>query len=168
MGDPVIRVESVDDHAAIREVTVAAFGRTDEADLVERLRAEGAVLAAFVAELDRAVVGHVMFSRALIETAVGSRAVAALAPLAVTPACQRRGIGAALVRSGVDRMQVQQEQAVMVLGDAAYYARFGFSAEAARGVDSPFPPGSLMALELVPGTLSASRGRIRYSDAFGL
>jgi putative acetyltransferase len=168
LDDLAVRQEAAGDEAGIREVIIAAFGRPDEADLVERLRQEGAVLTAFVAEVGGAIVGHVMFTRAWLETANNRCAVAALAPLAVTPSSQRRGIAAALVDSGIEWLQAHDEQLVLVLGEPHYYARFGFSADAARDVDNPFPPAALMAMALVPGASANCHGRIRYADAFGL
>src|SRR3954464_2733084 len=99
--DVLIRPEHSDDEAAIRGVNEAAFGRSAEADLVDRLRCEGAVLASFVAEQQRLVVGHILFSRTVIEATEPVLSVA-LAPMAVLPANQHRGVGGRLVRFGLD------------------------------------------------------------------
>jgi putative acetyltransferase len=166
--DLILRRESPDERGAIRSLNEAAFGRPDEADLVDRLRTEGAVLASFVAELDERIVGHVLFSRILIETTIGSTSAVALAPMAVLPEHQRRGIGGQLIRHGLAWLRGRGEHVVIVLGHAAYYPRFGFSSDRARGLASPFPAEAFMALELVPGALDGVRGRVRYPDAFGL
>lgn len=79
----VIRSERPEDAATIRAVNLAAFGQPDEADLVERLRAERVILLSLAAEFDSQVVGHVLFTRMSIETADGAVAAAALAPVAV-------------------------------------------------------------------------------------
>ncbi len=162
------RREHADDAAAIRAVSEAAFGRPDEADLIDRLRTEGAVLASFVAESGSQIVGHILFSRMLIDSKNGSVPAVALAPLAVVPGCQRLGVGGRLVRHGLDWLRGRDEQVVIVLGHPDYYARFGFSSDRARALDGPFPPEALMALELVPGALESVRGRVRYANAFGL
>jgi putative acetyltransferase len=147
-----------------RAVIEAAFGRPDEADLVEALHLEGVVLLSQVAEEDGQIVGHVLFSRMWIE----SIEAVALAPVAVLPEYQRRGIAAQLIRSGLNRLREQGERIVIVLGHPHYYERFGFSVEKARALVSPFPPEAFMALELTPGALEGVRGKVRYPAAFGL
>ena len=95
---------SAADREAIRTVLVEAFGRPDEADLVERLRAEDAALVSLVATSGGRAAGYVLFSRMWIDTPNGSVAAAALAPLAVRPAFQRRGLGAELILAGLARL----------------------------------------------------------------
>ena len=163
-----VRRERRDERGAIAAINSAAFGRPDEADLVDRLRDAGAVLASFVAEMDGQVVGHVLFSRMLIDASDVRLAAVALAPIAVTPALQRRGVGSQLIREGLAWLRARGEQIILVLGHPDYYARFGFSTARAHALASPFPPEAFMALELVPGALDGIRGRVRYPDAFGL
>src|SRR5579871_870948 len=145
----LLRRERDDDTDAIRSVVEAAFGRPTEADLIEALRRERAVIAAFVAVVDQRIVGHVLFSRVLIDAGGDAHAAAALAPLAVHPDRQRQGVGTRLVRFGLDALTTRGEHAVLVLGDPRYYARFGFSTQLARGLETSFPPDAFMALELV-------------------
>jgi putative acetyltransferase len=165
----VVRREGADDISAVRAVNEAAFGRTEEADLVDRLRNEGAVLASFVAEENgRAVVGHILFSRTLIETADEIVPSVALAPMAVLASHQRRGIGSQLVRCGVQWLLTRGERSVLVLGHPAFYQQFGFSTDRARALTTPFPPHAFMALELVDGALDGIRGAVRYPAGFGL
>src|SRR5437764_11082938 len=125
--DVLVRRENDDDAGAIRIVHEAAFGSSAEADLVDRLRNENVSLAGFVAQLRENVVGHILFSRMLIETEDGSTPSVALAPLAVLPAYQRQGIGSWLIEFGLAWLRTRQEQSVLVLGDPEYYSRFGFS-----------------------------------------
>jgi len=164
----LIRNERLEDCAAIRLVNEEAFGRPDEADLVDRLRAQGVVLASFVAEVEGLIVGHILFSRMSIETADYSVAAVALAPLAVMPKFQRQGIATLLMAHGLAWLRGGIEQVVFVLGPPDYYQRFGFSIEKARFIESPFNPKSFMALELTPHALEGIRGTVRYPDAFGL
>jgi putative acetyltransferase len=162
----ILRRELPEERSAIRAVNEAAFGRPDEADLVDRLRSGGAMIASFVAEREAQVVGHILFSRILLETASASIPAVALAPMAVLPAQQRRGVGGQLIRHGLDWLQGQGERIVTVLGHPRYYPRFGFSSDRARALASPFPAGAFMALELVPSALDGVRGVVRYPEAF--
>lgn len=158
-----IRDATAADFGAIRAVEAAAFGRDDEADLVEALRAEGAVLFELVVEQDGLVVGHILFSVLLTRP---PKAVAALAPVAVAPEAQGRGVGAALCRAGVERCRALSVEAVAVLGDPAYYGRFGFSSKAAGALKTAYSQlPAFMALELESGALSKSLD-VAYPMAF--
>jgi putative acetyltransferase len=164
----VVRSENTEERSAVRSVNEAAFGRPDEADLVDRLWAEGIVLVSLVAELRKQIVGHILFSRMSIDTPSASIPAVALAPMAVLPEYQRRAIGERLIRDGLDLLRGQGEHIVLVLGHPDYYPRFGFSAEKARSLESPFPPNAFMAMELSPDALDWACGKVRYPVAFGL
>jgi predicted N-acetyltransferase YhbS len=130
----LIRAERPVDHAAIRAVTVAAFessayGHHNEADIVEALRASGALMVSLVVEADGAIVGHVAFSRVRIAEAEGDWH--GLAPLSVAPDWQGRGVGQALVREGLCVLEAIRAAGCVVLGDPAYYGRFGFESDGA-------------------------------------
>lgn len=163
----VIRPATPDDHAAIRAVVTAAFtaqfGKSDEADLVDALRADGDALVELVAEADGAVVGHILFSPLATDT--GAR-FAALAPLSVLPGRQKDGLGTWLMETGHELLRAAGVEAVIVLGHPAYYPRVGYSAEAAKTVTSPFKGPHVMALALRPGALDAPV-TITYAKAFG-
>ncbi len=179
----LIREETPADRAAVRLLIEAAFGGATfgcngEAGLVERLREEQAVILSLVAEVDGEIAGHILFSRMWIEQPASSTPVVApavaLAPVAVSPRLQRKGIGSSLIRAGLERLRQQQEDIVLVLGEPAYYTRFGFSVETARGLESPFPPDAFMGLELraAPSRewtgLGNEKRKVRYPAAFGL
>lgn len=158
-----------EDQTATRGLLLRAFGQPAEADLVEALRADGAVVLELVAEFDRQVTGHILYSALSLDPAIESVRVAALAPLAVDPAFQRRGIGGALIHMSLPMLAHTGIDAVVVLGAAAYYSRFGFSPELAATLQSPFPPGDhFMALELSPGSIEGCRRKVCYARAFGL
>ncbi|WP_321476321.1 N-acetyltransferase [uncultured Paludibaculum sp.] len=158
-----------EDQPATRRLLIRAFGQPDEANLVEALRSEGAVILELVAEAGQQVAGHVLYSALSVEPADGSVRAAALAPLAVDPDFQRRGIGGALIHMSLPMLAHTGVDAVIVVGDAAYYTRFGFSPELAATLQSPFPPGDhFMALELAPGSIEGCRGKVCYARAFGL
>ncbi len=163
----IVREATTADAEAIRSVERAAFGRDDEADLAGRLRDDGSTLVELVAcEADQTI-GHVLFSALPIVRDGATVAAAALAPLAVRPESRRRGVGGALVRAGVAACREAGMSAVVVLGDAAYYGRFGFRPETASTLRAPFSGPHFMALELAPGAL-AGGGEARYAPAFGL
>jgi len=163
-----IRDEQPRDRDRVRTVNESAFGRSDEADLIERLRLEGAVLLSLVAEVDGQIVGHILFSRMTVETAGGPVAAVSLAPMAVLQGHQGYGVGTQLVRDGLAKLRDRGERVVIVLGHKEYYPRFGFSPEKARCLTSPFPPDAFMALELSDGALEGVQGFVRYPIAFGL
>jgi putative acetyltransferase len=131
----MIRYARSNDHAAIAAVVEAAFGRADEARLVDALRANGDVMFELVAEEDGAVVGHILFSRLYADR---DELIAALAPVAVRPDRQASGVGSALVRASLESAREFGAWGVLVLGDPAYYGRFGFTAEAAAQVSAPY------------------------------
>ena len=155
-----LRPETPEDHAHVRRVIEAAFGREDEAHLVDRLRAEGDAAVSLVAERDGEIAGHVMLSP--MRAPAGALG---LAPLAVRPDLHGNGIGAALVQEALAQARRQGATAVFVLGDPPYYTRFGFSPDKARGYATPFAGPYLMALELTPEAL-AGEGELRYARAF--
>jgi putative acetyltransferase len=165
--DLIIRPEEDSDLEAVRRVHRLAFGRDDEARLVDALRAQGYARLALVAQMDREVVGHILFSALPIITPSGTVPGLALAPLAVLPEFQRQGIGSGLVRRGLEACRDQGERIVIVLGHPDYYPRFGFSATLARRLQSPFgDTDSFMALELTPGALAQVSGAVRYPPPF--
>lgn len=170
----MIRRERAADHGAVGHVLRAAFPTGAEAVLVEALRAAGDAAVALVAERrtgggDPAIVGHVLFSPVTV-TPPGDGPVATglgLAPLAVLPSDQRRGVGAALVAAGLDACRARGCGFVVVLGDPRYYGRFGFRRASDAHVANEYGAGEgFMVLELVPGGLPREGGLARYAPAF--
>lgn len=165
--NPVIRPTTPADYVAIRQVIRHAFGQEDEANLVEQLRADGDALVELVEATDIALQGHILYSRLTIERPSGNLSAAALAPVSVLPAFQRGGIGRALIAAGNARCAALGCEAIIVLGHADYYPKFGFSTAAAESLEAPFSGPHFMALELRPDVLKAG-GRVRYAKAFGV
>lgn len=158
-----IRAATPADRDAIRTVEEAAFGRKDEALLVDALVAAGDAVLELVAETGGRIVGHILFSRLTVERPQGGFAAVALAPLAILPDVQRQGIGAALVEEAHRRLRAAGESLSVVLGDPAYYGRFGYARAAAAGFDSDYQGEALQALAWgeAPGD-----GRLAYAPAF--
>ncbi len=162
-----LRAEMPADAAAIDALVRAAFERADEAAIVDRLRGDGALVLSLVACVDGVVVGHVALSPVAIAGAAGG--AVGLAPLAVAPPLQRCAVGARLVEEALARARASGIGAVVVLGDPAYYTRFGFVTAARHRLRfAAAPDDAFMAAELVPGALAVARGVVRYHDAFGL
>jgi putative acetyltransferase len=161
--------ETVEERALIRTIHEAAFGGPDEADLVDKLRDDEHALISLVAELDTGIVGHILFSRMWIREPTGVLISAvALAPMAVLPGHQRRGIGGRLVRYGLELLRGRGEKIAIVLGHPEYYPRFGFSTQKADSLESPFPAEAFMAIELITGALDGIHGAVVYPPAFGI
>jgi putative acetyltransferase len=159
-----IREERPDDAAAIREVNRQAFGQEAESTLVDALRSSGAALLSLVAVLDGAVVGHIMFSPVRVGDVTG----AALAPMAVLPGHQRRGIGSQLVRSAIRRLEESGCPFILVLGHARYYPRFGFTPASGRGITCEWevPDDAFMVLVLDNAAMISVSGRAVYRPEF--
>ena len=161
-----IRTEQKADHSAIHALNVAAFGRRDEADLVERLRRAARPFVSLVAHEGDRLVGHIAFSP--VSIAGHNALLMGLAPMAVLPARQRVGIGSALVRAGLQRCREIGTTAVVVLGHPNFYPRFGFAPASRFGIASEYraPPEAFMALELEPGALQGVFGTVKFHAAF--
>jgi putative acetyltransferase len=159
----VLRASRPQDGGAIFSVHGEAFPTPAEARLAATLDATGHSLVSVVAVIDETIVGHVLFSR----MHVGSAPAAALAPLAVRPAYQRRGIGTGLVEAGLRHCRDRGERIVLVLGAPDFYMRFGF-AQASVAIERPWTGPHFMSLALEPGSLDGVAGRVRYPAAFGV
>jgi putative acetyltransferase len=158
-----IRPEEPHDWPQISALIETAFGQPAEADLAQRLRAAGDLVLSLTAA-DGNLVGHIAFSRLALPDAPSTRACA-LAPLAVLPLRQRQGIGSALVLEGLVRLAQNGMDLVLVLGEPSYYGRFGFSADLANRLKTPYDGPYLQALALSESG-KAARGPAAYAPAF--
>lgn len=168
----LIRQENKKDYDQIFEIVAAAFGQENEAKLVNALRnnAEDFVpQLSLVATLNEKIVGHILFTRIkIIEENETETESLALAPLAVIPAHQRKGIGKLLINHGIDKARELQFKSVIVLGHAKYYPKFGFEAAEKWNIISPYnvPSNVFMAFELVNDGLKNVSGLVRYPKEF--
>jgi len=127
------REEEQKDWAAVRALNESAFKSSTEASLVDTLRAKAQPVISIVAEEENKVVGHILFSPVSLSDHPRLK-IAGLAPMAVTPKLQRKGIGSALVRTGLEKCKRLGFGAIVVLGHPEYYPRFGFAPSARFGI----------------------------------
>lgn len=169
----VIRNELPADTDSIRDCTVYAFanselGHNGEAELIERLRAECPEQVSLVAELNGKIVGHILFTPAVIRGTTELATGMGLAPMSVMPDCQQQGIGSQLVESGLQQLRDSQCAFAMVLGHPDFYARFGFEPAHALGITSEFDgiPDDVFRVAVLQPNFSCSRGVAQYHPEF--
>jgi putative acetyltransferase len=160
----VIRTEESFDVDAIAAVHRACFPTDGEARLVDALRAAGRLTISLVAVVDAAVVGHVAFSPVM--TADGETGLG-LGPIGVLESHRRQGIADGLVRTGLLACKTAGYAWVVVLGDPAYYGRFGFGPASTFGLSDEYGGCEhFQAIELLPGELPTGAGLVRYAPEF--
>lgn len=163
-----IRIERAGDREAVGEVHRTGFGGTHGdtvAHLVDALRRDDPDALGLVAEEGGEVVGHVLFSRSLLDAPPRLVTVQTLSPLAVRPAWQRQGLGSALVRSGLEMLDARGVPLVFLEGDPAYYSRFGFVAGDFRKPSLRIPDAGFQHVKL--GAYEPwMTGTMVYSSAF--
>jgi len=144
-----IRPETDNDVTAIYHINAQGFGREKEAEFVNHLRDHHGVTLSLVAELDGLLVGHALFSPAKIEPDGSGFNSVVLAPLAILPEYQRRGIGSRLVREGIEQMRIMGHDIIFLVGHPEYYPRFGFTRAGRMGFRCEFdvPDKAWMLLE---------------------
>ena len=162
-----IRAREPRDDEAIAKVIASAFGTDREARLVAALRRGGDCVCELVAlDPGGTVAGHILFSRLNVRAGSQSLRAVALAPLAVRPDLQRRGVGDTLTRAGLERCCDRGQDIAAVLGHPKYYSRFGFSALLAKVLEAPYAGDAFMALELRVGALGGRSWKVAYPPAF--
>ena len=166
MSALTIRPEKPADHAEIAVVTEAAFAEVEHSDggevsIVERLRAEGDLTLSLVAEDGERIVGHVAVSPVTISD--GTTGWFGLGPISVLPSCQREGVGLRLMQRAIADMRSQGARGIVLLGEPAYYARFGFEHD--PHLAYPGPPVAYFQRLVLDG--DAPSGTVTYAPAFG-
>lgn len=163
-----IRAEQPADKDAIKGIHSGAFPTAVEAKLVDALRESGEPLISLVAQVGDQLVGHILFSPVTLTGDEGDLRIMGLAPMAVLPSHQRSGIGARLVEQGLKHCQQDGYDAVVVLGHASYYPRFGFRPADEYGITCEYDvsPGAFMIRALKAAGLKGRQGTIKYHAAF--
>ncbi|GHV93620.1 N-acetyltransferase [Spirochaetia bacterium] len=176
-----IRIETSSDYAAVERLTFAAFetmnlpGRTHTSEhfLVSLLRSDPWFIPEldFVAEVSGEIVGSIFYSHSkIVRPEGGETGTITFGPVSVAPKLHGRGIGSALIRHSLERARQMYLRAVLIMGHPGYYPRFGFTGAANFGITLADGAGhdAFMALELVPGTLTAAGGRWQCAKAFDI
>lgn len=161
----IIRPEKTSDAEKVRYVNLQAFETAAEANLVDALRNTSTELISLVAEENGEIIGHILFSPVSIDSKVK---IMGLAPMAVLPAWQGKGVGSRLVNAGLKVCSTAGYVAVVVLGHPAYYPRFGFEPSVNFGIDTEYevPAEVFMVRELHKDALKNIKGTIKYNRVF--
>lgn len=159
-----IRDERPADVRSIRQLNRRAFGRDQEANIVDALRSNRATLLSMIAVDEDDVVGHVMYS----PVTIGEMTGAGLGPMAVVPEHQRQGIGSDLVTTSLERLRSAACPFVVVIGHPAFYPRFGFKPASPYGISCewPVPDEVFMINVLDPRHMRTVKGLARYRPEF--
>lgn len=167
-----IRTETINDYKHVFNLNYLAFeNRDDEAKLVERIRFSKFFIRelSLVAEEQREIVGHVLFSKAKIIQENGEKEVLVLAPVAVNPSFQKKGIGSNLIEEGLRRAKDLGYSLVFLIGHPNYYPKFGFQPARNHGMELTqfeVPDDVFMVCELIEGELQQTNGELHYPPAF--
>lgn len=159
-----VRLAENPDRDVIRDVEARAFGGMGEATLVDSLVAANDAVLELVAERDGEIIGHILFSRVFVESGDTRFPGVALAPAAVVPDWQGKGVGRALIEEAHRRLRASGEKLSVVLGDPAYYGRFGYEHARAAGFASTY---QCEALQAVAWGEAPQSGKLVYATPFG-
>ncbi|MGC9529028.1 MAG: GNAT family N-acetyltransferase [Candidatus Bipolaricaulaceae bacterium] len=164
-----VRPERPDDVAAAGALNAAAFGSPAEAAVVDSLRSACPDAVSLVAVEDDRILGHIFFTPACISGGHGVTRGMALGPVAVLPERQRQGIGASLIRAGIEAIRARNCPFIVVVGHPDYYPRFGFEPAPRRGLSCQWegvPDEAFMVLILDNPAMAGVSGTARYRNEF--
>ncbi len=162
-----VRMEHAGDEEAIAAVVAGAFPTAAESGLVDALRKSGKLVVSLVAVNGDRIAGHIAFSPVSVEARSGVVGGLGLAPVAVVPALQNKGIGTALVTAGLRTCRDLGTPFVVVLGEPKFYRRFGFRPAAQWQMANEYSAqDEFMALELEVGSIPTPAGMARYAPEF--
>lgn len=170
----MIRRTTDSDRAAIRDIHMSAFGKAQGQEIVELVNGllgdeTAKPLLSLVAEINEKIIGHILFTRAILQPGDQDVSVRILAPLAVSRELQGKGIGGSLIMEGLKQLAESGVDLVFVLGHPSYYPMYGFRPAGAFGFEAPFPIPSAqadawMVQELKPGLIGNIQGTIRCAE----
>ena len=165
----IIRIEKPEDVLQVRKVNEQAFETPAEANIVDTLRQTCPSSLSLVAEDGNCIVGHILFSPATIDSSGGKIEGMGLAPMAVLPYMQRKGIGSQLVKRGLEILRERDCPFVIVLGHPEYYPRFGFGLASKHGLSSQWndvPDEAFMIMIMDHAPLKGVSGVVKYREEF--
>jgi putative acetyltransferase len=164
-----IRLEQPSDIEEIRNIYSLSFGQPQEGSIVDKLRVNCNEIVSLVAVSGKKVVGHILFSPAILEGKTNNIKGMGIAPMAVLPEFQNRGIGSKLVREGINKLKTKEYSFIIVLGHAKFYPRFGFERASKYGINCQWegvPDDAFMILVLNAKEIEGISGTAKYRDEF--
>lgn len=167
-----IRQETDRDIEEVYNINMFAFGRENESKLINRLRVGPSFISelSLVAISNDKLIGHILFTKIELDYLDDLKIVTlALAPMAVLPSYQNKGVGSQLILSGLSIAKQLCYESVIVLGHRYYYPKFGFEPASKWNIQCPFKlsdNGSFMALELTTNSLKKTKSVVIYPDEF--
>jgi putative acetyltransferase len=155
----------------VLRIETEAFGHSKESNLVNDLLNDDSakpLLSLLAIDADEAV-GHILFTKVRITGNEDALFAMILAPLAILPVAQGKGVGGKLIKDGLRKLSESKVDLVFVLGHPEYYPRFGFKPAGARGFETPYPipekdASAWMVQELRPGVIGNFSGKIICAD----
>jgi putative acetyltransferase len=163
-----IRQETAEDIVSVHNINAEAFKREEEAVLVDKMREHGVLAISLVAVENGTLVGHIAFSAVEITSEQQSFSGLTLAPVAILPAYQNRGIGSMLVKAGLEECRKLGYEIVFLVGHPEYYPRFGFVPVKAKGFECEYevPDEAWMVIELREDALEGRQGKVTFQPEF--
>ncbi|TCZ79873.1 N-acetyltransferase [Paenibacillus albiflavus] len=168
----IIRTETIDDYKQVYQLNYLAFGnRDDEAQLVEKIRHTDGFIPelSIVAEQENQILGHILLSKASVVDGDKECEVIVLAPIAVHPDDQKRGIGGKLIQEGVKRCKAAGYPLILLIGHPTYYPKYGFKPARSYGLNLQqfeVPDNVFMVKEVIEGSLGTIKGELKYPAVF--
>jgi len=168
----LIRTETEKDFAEVFQLNYLAFGnREDESKLVEKIRKSPEFVPelSLVAEMNNEIVGHLLMSKASVTDQEQEYTAIVLAPIAVKPEHQKRGIGRRLIEEGIRRCKALGFGLILLIGHPEYYPRLGFVSARSYGLELTqfeVPDDVFMVYEVIPGELQRIKGELKYPSTF--